>query len=58
MGESSPFYLASAQFQCLLAIGKGDGLITLCHGCGLACQQRVLKAYPGPGYFRSEDGVV
>ena len=23
-----------------------------------ACQQRVLKTFPGPGYFLSEDGVV
>ena len=22
------------------------------------CQQRVLKTFPGPGYLRSEDGVV
>ena len=31
---------------------------TLCHSCGFACQQRVLKTFPGPGYLRSEDGVV
>ena len=30
----------------------------LCHNCGFACQQRVLKMFPGPGYLRSEDGVV
>ena len=29
-----------------------------CHSCGFACQQRVLKTYPGPGYLRSKDGVV
>ena len=28
------------------------------HSCGFACQQRVLKTFPGPGYLRSEDGVV
>ena len=26
--------------------------------CRFACQQRVLKTFPGPGYLRSEDGVV
>ena len=25
---------------------------------GFACQQSVLKTFPGPGYLRSEDGVV
>ena len=30
----------------------------LCHSCGFACQQRVLKTFPGPGYLRSKDGVV
>ena len=38
--------------------GEGGGLSTLCHSCGFACQQRVLKTFPGPGYLRSEDGVV
>ena len=33
------------------------GLSTLCHSCGFACQQRVLKTFPGPGYLRSEDGT-
>ena len=31
---------------------------TLCHSCGFACQQRLLKTFPGPGYLRSEDGVA
>ena len=39
-------------------IGGDDGLSTLCHSCGYACQQRVLKMFPGLGYLRSEDGVV
>ena len=34
------------------------GLSTLCHNCGFACQQRVLKTFPGPDYLHSEDGVV
>ena len=28
------------------------------HNCEFACQQRVLKTFPGPGYFHSDDGVV
>ena len=39
-------------------VGRDGGLSTLCHSCGFACQQRVLKMFPGPGYLRSEDGVV
>ena len=39
-------------------IGRDGGLSTLCHSCGFACQQRVLKTFPDPGYLHSEDGVV
>ena len=39
-------------------IRRDGGLSTLCHGCGFASQQRVLKTFPSPGYLRSEDGVV
>ena len=42
----------------LRLIGKDGGLNTLCHSCGFACQQRVLKTFPGPGYLHSKDGVV
>ena len=28
------------------------------YSCRCACQQRVLKVFPGRGYFCSEDGVV
>ena len=35
----------------------GD-LNTLCHSCGVAFQQRVVKIFPGPGFFPSKDGVV
>ena len=35
-----------------------DELSTLCRGCRFACQQRVLKTFPDPGYLRSKDGVV
>ena len=37
----------------LRVIGRDSGLSTLCHGCGFACQQRVLKTFPGLGYLRS-----
>ena len=39
-------------------IERDDGLSTLCHSCGFAFQQRVLKTFPGPGCLRSEDGLV
>ena len=39
-------------------IGRDGGLSALCHSCRFACQQRVLKTFPGPGYLCSEDGVV
>ena len=39
-------------------IERDGGLSTLCHSCGFAYQQRVLKTFLGPGYLRSEDGVV
>ena len=32
--------------------------IYICHGCGFACQQRLLKTFPGPGCLRSEDEVA
>ena len=44
-----------------LALGliwKDGGLSTVCHSCGLACQQSVLKTFFGPGFVLSEDGVV
>ena len=39
-------------------IERDGGLSTLCYSCGFACQQRVLKTFPGPGYLHFEDGVV
>ena len=38
--------------------GRDGGLSILCHSCGFACKQRVLKTCPGPGYLLSEDGVA
>ena len=42
----------------LRVVGRDGGLSTLCHSCRFACQQRVLKTFPGPGYLHSKDGVV
>ena len=42
----------------LVLIGRHGGLSTLCHICKFACQQKVLKTFPGPGYLRSEDEIV
>ena len=39
-------------------IGRDGGLSFLCHSCRFACQQRVLKTFPGPGYLHSDDGAV
>ena len=36
----------------LVLIERDGGLSTLFHKCGFACQKRVLKTFPGPGYFR------
>ena len=41
-----------------MLIRRDGGLRTLCHRCGFACQQRVLKTIPGPGYLCFKDGVV
>ena len=44
-----------------LALGlivRDGGLSTLCHSCGLACQQKVLETFPGFGYLHYENGVV
>ena len=38
--------------------GRDGDLSTLCRSCGFACQQRVLKAFPDPGYHRFNDEVV
>ena len=35
---------------------KEGGLSTLCHSCGFACQQRVLKKFPDHGYLRTFTG--
>ena len=37
---------------------RDGGLSTLCHSCGLAFQQWVLRTFPGSGYLHSEDGIV
>ena len=39
-------------------IGRDEVLITLCHSCGFACQERVLKTFAGADYPLAKDGVV
>ena len=52
-------YIHTISSCCSLGlIGKDGGLSTLCHSCGFASQQGVLKTFPGPGYLRSGDRVV
>ena len=59
------FYIWLTIWSCYgsrpLALGlivRAGGLRTLCHSCGFACQQMVLKTFTGPGYLHSEDGVA
>ena len=52
--------ISSCYGSIALAFGLivGDGcLSTLCCTCWFACQQRVLKTFPGPDYLHSEDAV-
>ena len=42
----------------LVLIERDGGLSTLCHSCEFDYQQTGLKTFPGPGYLRSEDGIV
>ena len=39
-------------------IVRDDGLSPLCHSCRFDCQKRVLKTFPWPDSFNSDDGVV
>ena len=39
-------------------IGRDDGLRTLCHIWWFACQKRVVKTFPDPGYLHRQDGLV
>ena len=56
---SSPYYRATAQSQFPMVIGRHGGLNNLCHSCGFACQQKVLKMFSGPGYYlHSENGSL
>ena len=38
-------------------IVRDGGLSTLCHSCGFAWEQRMLKMFHGPGYLCYEDGI-
>ena len=46
------------KFKGFMAMEGMVVLSTLCHSCRFACQQRVLKTFPGHGYLHSKDGVV
>ena len=51
--------ISSCHRSITLALGliwKDGALSTLCHSCGFACQQRLLKTFSGHGYLHSEDG--
>ena len=39
-------------------IRRDGGFSTLYHSFGFACQQRVLKMFPGSRYLHSEGGVA
>ena len=39
-------------------IGRDHGVSTLRYASGFACQQGLLKTFPGRGYIHSEDGEV
>ena len=53
----TPYYLVTPQSQCFVVIERDCGLSTLCHNSRFACQKRVLKTFPGPGYVFSKEGV-
>ena len=53
---SSPLYLAMAQSQYLVVNGRDGGLSNLYQSCRFACQQKMLKTFPG--YLQSKDGIV
>ena len=53
--------IISFLYYILLTLGlirRDGGLRTLGHGCGFACQKRVIKTFHGTGYLHSEDGIV
>ena len=48
----------SSIFLAWALIVRNVVLSTLCHSCGLAFQQSVLKAFPASGYLHSEDEII
>ena len=54
----SLFYLVVDQLQCLMVIGRDGGSSTLCHRCEFACQQRVLRTFPCPGFYAPVMGII
>ena len=57
---SSPFPLALLNLFDLSVDREGWWFehSTLCHSCGFACQQKLLKTFPDPDCLRSVDEVV
>ena len=55
---NSSFYLATAKSLWLMVIGRDGGLRILCHSCGFACRQRVLKTFSGRSYLSLVDRIV
>ena len=41
-----------------MVIGRDGGLRILCHSCGFACRQRVLKTFSGRSYLSLVDRIV
>ena len=56
--DSSPFYLAMVQSQCLKVIGRNCGLSNLCYSCRFTCQQCAKNVSWSPGYLCSKNEIV
>ena len=50
--------MSFAQSQSLMVIGRDGGLSIMCHSCGFACHQRVLKTFTHIAYLCCKDGIV
>lgn len=53
------FAILSCYGSIAVSYGKDGCLSTFYHSCRFACQQKLLKTFPGSaGYLHSEDGIV
>ena len=53
--------ISSCYGSIILSFGlivRDSRLTILCWTCGFACQQSLLKTFPGPGYLHTDDRVV